>query len=140
VECGKGTYIRSLAHDIGAALGCGAHLSRLERTRIGPFTVGEAVASGDLPFVMENGSWEEALRPVDYGLVQIPALTLGIEDEKDIRHGQAVELDEATVASLTAITDGLRCRAYAEDGSFVAVIAYDTEGAVWRPRKVFSAG
>ena len=60
VECGKGTYIRSLAHDLGEALGCGAHLASLVRTRVGPFAVESAVSDANSrrrSRAASGGSW-----------------------------------------------------------------------------------
>ncbi len=138
VECGRGTYIRSIAHDLGEALGCGAHLSALTRTRVGPFGIEDAVGLEELESAFDGGEWQERLLPLDYGLIDLPAVTLHIEDEKDIRHGQAVALDEDRVEPLGKLSEGMECRAYAEDGSLVAIIRYAAEDAMWRPRKVFA--
>jgi tRNA pseudouridine55 synthase len=138
VECGRGTYIRGLAHDLGEALGCGAHLTGLTRTRIGPFGIGDAVGMAELEEAFERGDWREQLLPLDYGLLHLPAVTLHIEDEKDIRHGQSVALDEDRTQALDSFADGAVARAYAEDGSLVAIIRYDAQTSMWRPRKVFA--
>jgi tRNA pseudouridine55 synthase len=139
VECGKGTYIRSLAQDLGEQLGCGAHLSALSRTAIGPFRIGDAVGMEELERAFETGRWEGHLLPLDYGLLHLPAVTLHIEDEKDIRHGQSVALDADRIEGIGPIADGMQARAYAEDGSLVAIIRYDSAAKIWRPRKVFEA-
>jgi len=139
VECGKGTYIRSLAHDVGQALGCGAHLSALCRTRVGPFKVEDAVTREELERAFDDGTWRECLLPMDYGLLHLPAVTLHIEDEKDLRHGQAIRLDEERLAGVQP-APGLVCRAYAEDGSLAGLIVFDGESRMWRPRKVFQPG
>src|SRR2546421_9125383 len=138
VECGKGTYIRSLARDLGRSLGCGAHLARLVRTRSGPFGIADSAALEELQDEFQTGRWHERLMPIDCGLLHLPSLTLHIEDEKDVRHGQAVRLDEDRLAPLGELRDGLECRAYAEDGSLVAIVVYEAEGGYWRPRKVFA--
>ena len=137
VECGKGTYIRSLAHDLGQALGCGAHLSALCRTRVGPFDVDRAATRKELEGAFDDGTWAERVLPMDCGLLHLPAITLHIEDEKDLRHGQSVRIDEERLAGVK-LTPALECRAYAEDGSFVAIIVFEGETGMWRPRKVFS--
>ncbi len=138
VECGKGTYIRSLAHDLGRALGCGAHVAALERTRVGPFSVDSAVSLTELEGAFESGEWQEPLLPLDCGLTELPAITLHIEDEKDIRHGQAVRIDEERLTG-AVVEDGRLHRAYAEDGGLVAVVVYEGATGVWRPRKVFDS-
>jgi tRNA pseudouridine55 synthase len=137
VECGRGTYIRSLAHDLGEDLGCGAHLAALTRTRVGPFAIDDAVDVSELEADFESGQWQEHVLPMDYGMLHMPAVTLHIEDEKDIRHGQSVALDEERTAGLGVVGNGTLARAYAEDGSLVAIIRYDEGMQMWRPRKVF---
>ena len=139
VECGKGTYIRSLAHDIGRELGCGGHLAALVRMRVGPFAIEQAVSVGDLEAALGAGSWRELLQPLDVALAELPALTISMEDEKDLRHGQAVQLDETALSPGLSPDDGQECRGYAEDGSLIGIIRYDGAQCLWRPRKVFSA-
>jgi tRNA pseudouridine55 synthase len=136
VECGKGTYIRSLAHDLGQALGCGAHLAALVRTRVGPFSSDSAHSLDHLERDLESGAWGASLLPMDLGLTHLPAITLHIEDEKDIRHGQAVRIDEDRLAGVP-LADGGQYRAYAEDGGLVGIIRYAADGGKWRPYKVF---
>ena len=138
VECGKGTYIRSLAHDLGQALGCGAHLAGLQRTRVGPFAVDSAVSLEELQRAFESGDWRDLVLPMDCGLTHLPAITLHIEDEKDIRHGQAVSIDEDRLVGI-GVEDGRVYRAYAEDGGLVALVTYDGVVGVWRARKVFDS-
>jgi tRNA pseudouridine55 synthase len=138
VDCSRGTYVRSLAHDIGETLGCGAHLSGLARTAVGPFTVERAVGEESLRAALADGSWRDLVQPMDCGLLHLPALTLGIEDEKDIRHGRPTTLDAEITAQLGAITDGLEARGYGEDGSLVGILRWDAGEGVWRGRKVFA--
>ncbi len=140
VECGKGTYIRSLAHDLGQRLGCGAHLSGLVRTKVGPFDIESAVSLEELQEAVDGGVWQELLLPIDYGLGHLPAITLEVEDEKDLRHGQAVSLAASVLTTVGGPLPGLQCRAYAEDGSLIAIVSYDEGADVWRPRKVFGEG
>jgi tRNA pseudouridine55 synthase len=137
VECGRGTYIRSLAHDLGEALGCGAHLSGLVRTRVGPFWIERAVEIADLERRLEDGSWQELLDPVDVALLTLPQVTASIEEERDLRHGQAVTLDDAGYA-LAHPADGTEVRGYAEDGSFIGILRFETVTKMWKPRKIFA--
>lgn len=91
VSCSKGTYIRTLAEDIGEALGCGAHLGGLRRTATGAFGIGEAVTLEDLGQLPEAGR-DALLRPVDAVLAQLPQV--GLDDGQAVRfgHGQGVVL------------------------------------------------
>lgn len=147
VECARGTYIRSLAHDAGEKLGCGAHLASLVRTRVGPFSLDGAADEEALAAAFEAGNWRELLQPMDCGLMALPAITVEIEDEKDLRHGQAVDISAAAeaapktgTAGVAQPADGTEARAYAEDGSLVGIIRFDAESGMWRPRKVFPPG
>lgn len=138
VDCGKGTYIRSIAHDLGEALGCGGHVLALRRTRVGPFSVESAVDIESLERELDDGTWTQRLQSMDLGLTDLPCLTVDIEDEKDLRHGQGVEIEEVALAPLTPLSDGLLTRGYAEDGSLIGILRYDAERAQWRPKKILS--
>jgi len=138
VECGKGTYIRSLAHDLGQALGCGAYLASLVRRRVGPFSLEAAVSLEELERSFEGEEWRGLALPMDCGLTDLPVITLHLEDEKDLRHGQAVRIDEDRLEAV-ALEDGRLYRAYGEDGGLVAILAFDAATGSWRPRKVFGA-
>jgi tRNA pseudouridine55 synthase len=85
VRCGKGTYIRSLARDLGERLDCGAYVGALRRTRVGPFAVEDAVTLQTPP--------EEArarLLPMERAVADLPRVTLGGRDLERLRGGQAV--------------------------------------------------
>jgi len=93
-ECGKGTYVRALARDLGRALGCLGHVSALRRTRVGSFTEAEAVTLEEVEAAAQE-SREAALpllRPVETALQDLPALNLSSADAARLRQGQAVLL------------------------------------------------
>jgi tRNA pseudouridine55 synthase len=92
VTCSKGTYIRTLAEDIGEALGCGAHLSALRRTAAGAFRLSEAVSLEGLGRMDEDGR-DTLLRPVDLILGQLPQVVLEEAVAARFCHGQAVQLE-----------------------------------------------
>jgi tRNA pseudouridine55 synthase len=133
VECGKGTYIRSLARDIGAALGCGAHLAALERTFVGPFALADAVALDAL--LAEPGRMPGLLLPPETAVLGWPVLTLHAEDARRVRNGLPVSLPGAAGGS-QAEARPLRARAHGPDGGLLAMMRRD--GELWRPEKVFS--
>jgi tRNA pseudouridine55 synthase len=128
VECSAGTYIRSLAHDLGQILGCGAMLSGLVRTASGMFSLDEAVGWEALQDAFARGDWLGYLIPAEHALSGTPQVRLDDAGLRLIGHGQAVPSDE--------VSGGLG-RAYAPDGRFVAVVEGDSMAGVWRPRKVF---
>ena len=87
VRCSKGAYIRSLARDLGEALGCGAHLSALRRTRSAPFDVADAVTLEALP-ALERDAARSLLQPADRALVHLPAVRLSEESAARLLMGQ----------------------------------------------------
>ena len=139
VECGRGAYIRTLAHDLGERLGCGAHLDSLLRTRIGPFPLEEAVDPDALRRAFRDGDWADLLHAPDAALLQWPAAIIGERNEERSRTGRPVELPPTPAARQRRLTPGMGCRAYSLDGCFVAVLRYEGRGSLWRPDKVFAA-
>ncbi len=111
VQCSKGTYIRTLAEDIGAALGCGAHLSALRRTATGPFRIAEAVTLDELTS-MSEAERDACLAPPDGILKQFPIVRLEAEAESRFRHGQAVAAPGLQVATF---------RVYGAHGRFLGL-------------------
>jgi len=91
VECSKGTYIRALAEDLGAALGCGAHLTGLERTAVGPFTLGQSVTLEALE-ALAPAERRERLLPPEALLGSSPRVTLEARLAAKFRQGQAVSV------------------------------------------------
>lgn len=90
VRCSKGTYIRSLAHDLGERLGCGAHLTALRRTVIGPLTIERAVTLEQLREAPPDAAWAWLL-PADLLVSHLPALTLSAASAYAILRGQVVQ-------------------------------------------------
>ena len=89
VECGKGTYIRTLCHDIGAALGCGAVMSALRRTRCGAFGVASAYTMETVLSAAAQGAAESLLLPVETVFSDLPSSALTAAQERAIRNGGA---------------------------------------------------
>ncbi|HOB46513.1 MAG TPA: tRNA pseudouridine(55) synthase TruB [Zoogloea sp.] len=87
VECSKGTYVRTLASDLGALLGCGAHLTALRRTRIGPFSLDRAISLTDLEALPVEGR-DGCLAPVDALLAHLPRQILDENQARNLTHGQ----------------------------------------------------
>ncbi|MCW5877333.1 MAG: tRNA pseudouridine(55) synthase TruB [Anaerolineales bacterium] len=126
VHCSSGTYIRSLANDIGEKLGTGAHLVGLRRTRSGRFTLRDAVSLHRLREAFETGNWAQYLIPAAEALADWPAVELDAEMLEKVRNGHRIP----AAAEATGLA-----RAVSEQGDLVAVIEVD--GAEWQPRKVF---
>lgn len=130
VECSAGTYIRSLAVDLGRAVGTGAHLAALERAASGPFTIEEAVTWDDLDAAMASGTWRDYLLPPDMALADYPRVDLTAEEAEDIRHGRLIPVDGEREFA------GALARAYDPEGRFFAVL--EQRGIRWKPHKVLS--
>jgi tRNA pseudouridine55 synthase len=136
VHCSAGTYIRSLAHDLGQALGCGAHLSGLRRTATGSFHLTQALPLADLQAAFAAGDWLKFLRPPDAALGDLPSVRLTTEAASRVQRGQPVKLDLPAGWSGDAGPE-LLARAYNASGDFIAVLRADAIAGVWRPHKVF---
>ena len=89
VDCSKGTYIRTLAADIGEVLGCGAHLQALRRTRVAGLRIEDALTLDTLQPLSE-AERDGLLKPMDTLVANLPAIELSVEDSAKMRHGQAV--------------------------------------------------
>ena len=109
VRCSKGTYVRTLCHDIGAALGCGGCMSSLRRTMAAGFTLAHSVT---LDTVLQAQDPAALLLPVDTYFAGYPDLVADLEQEKRIRNGAALPMP--------ALADG-RYRVYSQDGTFLAL-------------------
>jgi tRNA pseudouridine55 synthase len=90
VDCGKGTYIRSLAYDLGERLGPGAHLAALVRTRSGPFSLDDSITLEELDSVLADGTWPDHLYAPDEALLDRDAAILGPASETRLRNGQVL--------------------------------------------------
>jgi tRNA pseudouridine55 synthase len=134
VACASGTYIRSLAHDVGQRLGSGAYLGALVRLQSGQFSLEEAVSLGRIEEAFEHGQECTYLLPVDEALLDWPAMIVGAGDAQKIVQGQGVPGEPP------ANDDGYEqamCRAYSTGGDFLAILTYHPETELWRPKKVF---
>ena len=112
IECSKGTYVRTLCHDIGESLGCGGCMSALRRVRAGAFSVQQAHTLPKVIAAAAEGRAEELLLPLDGLFAAHPALTVGAEAERRIRCGND--------AALPDTPDGV-WRVYGESGNFLAL-------------------
>ena len=128
VHCSKGTYIRSLAHDLGQRLGCGAHLVGLTRTASGRFRIEQAITLEELEQAFAQGEGAHWLHPLDIALEAFPAVTVDQTTERKIIFGQRVPLPEMLETPM--------CRVYAAGGRLVALLRYHSDG-LWQPHKVF---
>jgi tRNA pseudouridine55 synthase len=124
VVCGKGTYIRSLARDLGTALGCAAHLAALRRTQVGPLDIESAVPLAAL--LDDPDRVAQHLLPPEMAVADLPRADVDEATVRRIRNGLAVRLWVL----------GELARAHDPEGSLTALLRFDS--GLWRPFKVFT--
>ncbi len=127
VRCSKGTYIRSLAHDLGQKLGTGGHLSALTRLASGPFTLAQSLTLEELERAVAEGTLAQRLLPMDLALAPFDALHLDAEFARAVRHGQFLPTRGDLTTSLV--------RAYDENGHLIALL--ERQDSQLKPKKVF---
>ena len=132
IVCSKGTYIRSLAHDLGEKLGCGAFLKDLVRSAYGPFKVGEAISAESLQHTVTASQLASLLYPVDYPLTAWEHCITTLDEARQIMGGLDISLPGVNP------DDNIHCRAYHLDGRFLAVMQFTPASGLWHPQKVFN--
>jgi tRNA pseudouridine55 synthase len=125
VVCGSGTYIRSLARDLGEHLGCGAHLAALTRTAVGAFRLEDAVRLDDL---LAAETWEKYLIPPRSALPDWSFCRVDAAEAADLRHGRAVRFHQQHQGAEQLLIED-------ESGALVALVR--AEDGWWKPEKVF---
>jgi tRNA pseudouridine55 synthase len=133
VHCSSGTYVRSLANDLGVQLGCGAYLVGLRRTKSGRFSLRDATPLRKLQESFNAGNWYQYLIPAAEALGDWPAIELSPDEVEDVRHGHRVKaVGEAELGS--------RVRGVSTQGELVALMELVTgedSSPEWQPKKVF---
>jgi tRNA pseudouridine55 synthase len=127
VVCSKGTYVRSLARDIGTALGCGAHLTRLVRLWVGSFGLEEAVSLEEIGAATALGRLDAVLRTADDALAELPALVVPERRLVDLRHGRPWP------THVRGAPEG-PTRVYDTGGRLLGLAEHDRRRGVWQPR------
>lgn len=115
-SCSTGTYVRSLAHDIGAEMGCGAHVAALRRTRVGDFTISDSRTMDELESRAEEGRLEEVSIPALDLLPEFPVEHVDLEQAVRIRHGQ-----EFRVSPFGPCRDARLVKAVDPEGTFLCI-------------------
>lgn len=141
VKCSKGTYIRTLCHDIGAALGCGGCMKSLLRTKVGPFSVENSVTLEEIIRCRDEGRLQEMIHPTDSVFAHLPELILPPEAERFVRNGNP--LYPKMLGADTGMPgqgcgeNEMQLRVYSAEGEFLAVYGWDLEKACYRAVKMF---
>lgn len=132
VHCSKGTYIRSLAVDIGRKLGCPAHLSNLVRTKSGPYRLEHSYSFEQIE-TWSSLDWSNNLEPLDSALTRLPKINLPRELSRRVRFGQSLVLKDHPLGPIK--TEQLY-RIYDAEDNFLAVYT-GVYPQLLKPKKVF---
>jgi len=135
IECGKGTYIRSLAHDLGQALGCGASLKSLIRLRCSLFDIRDSVSIPQLEDAFHYGYWQQFVYPIDIVVSHWKAMVVSDDTGQAIRKGRPLVLEGDKTPACSSAENC--CRVYTHDGCFLGVLRFNPERGQWQPEKVF---
>ena len=127
ITCSAGTYVRSIAHDLGQVLGCGAHLSSLRRLAVGPFGVDQAVMLQQLA----EEDWQQWLLPPSAAVAHLARVDLAEGEASRLIHGLPISRPHP-------VASGLAC-AFDPAGQLVAVVRPDSRRQAWQPVKVLAA-
>jgi tRNA pseudouridine55 synthase len=133
VRCSKGTYIRSLANDIGTKLGCGAYLKELVRRSYGPFVLEHSLSIEVIESACMAGSLSDLLYQVDYPLQEWDKMEVDANTALRIIHGEDI------VTSNVPLEVNRLIRAYDPAGKFLALLKFGPDTGLWHPVKVFTS-
>ena len=142
VECSKGTYIRTLCHDIGQALGCGGVMASLTRSRVGEFRIEEAHTLGELQKYADGDRLGEFVVPVERMFEGLPKITVKESAQKALQNGNQMkssdfaEWNKDANASLT-LYDGREFRVYSHENVFFGIYRYEQKRKLFCPVKLF---
>ncbi len=132
VHCSSGTYVRSLANDMGNALGCGGYLVGLRRTKSGRFSLRDATPLRKLQEAFRAGNWYQYLIPAAEALGDWPAIELDPDMVENVIHGHRIPANPADKAGINNLVRGVSMA-----GELVALMELDTATSEWQPKKVF---
>ncbi len=135
VSCSKGTYIRTLCHDIGRKLCCGGTMEELVRTRSGSFTIGDALRLSEVERLRDAGKLEGSILPVDYVFAGLPRVTVEKQFQKLIENGNAFYRN--MVREKEEGGQEGQVRVYDTDGKFYGVYGFCPAQGRFVPVKMF---
>ena len=135
VSCSKGTYIRTLCHDIGVRLGCGAAMSALKRTKSGCFTLDTAITLSRLEKYRDEHKIEKVLIPVDAMFDELAQVHVPDIYSKTVQNGNLFSLHQIRERRMFGPDEEVRV--YDSNGRFYGIYVFDREAGVFRPRKMF---
>ena len=135
VHCSKGTYIRTLCHDIGLKLGCGGCMESLKRTRVADFSIEQALTLGEIEKKRDAGELEQILYPTDYVFRALEAVTVQKKYGKILYNGNRIAKAFFVTPPISDETESVRI--YDEEGRFIGIYRYDKRQENYKPVKIF---
>lgn len=135
VACSKGTYIRTLCHDIGAKLGCGGAMVSLQRTRAGQFRMDTAITLSALEKLRDEDKIAEVLIPVDEMFAELAAVHVQEEAVKLLENGNLFSI--CYVMERRMYGDGEEVRVYNSTGRFFGIYSFEEKSRQFKPKKMF---
>lgn len=148
IACGKGTYVRSIARDLGTALGSAAHVAGLRRTRSGTFRIEEAAPLETIEAALRDETWHELAVDLANALPRLPAVRLADSQLRVVAAGRPIEASVTTAGSpsppgddpgdIVGSSHPVHARAIAPDGRLVAILRRAAPN-LWHPEKVLAA-
>ncbi|MGQ9800993.1 MAG: tRNA pseudouridine(55) synthase TruB [Candidatus Saccharicenans sp.] len=142
VECSSGTYIRSLAHDLGQKLGCGAHLASLRRLAVGHYTEEEALSPGQIEELAREKAFDRFLLPQERLLPDYPAVWVDQNGARAFNHGARIGLEQITRAVMAGsrLTATELFRVYSEQGQLLGLARFKAPDQFFQPELVLGSG
>lgn len=152
VDCSKGTYIRTLLHDIGEDLGCGGAMKSLVRTRVGQFTLSDALKLSDVLRLHTEGCLDKYIIPAEEMFPHFPCIYVSCEHDRAVHNGNPVKRSFIGKVSLPGADDAHSAAAlmkkmaseqavlvkmYDSGGDFIGIYKYDYSSACFKPEKMF---
>ena len=132
IECSKGTYVRTIATDLGEKLGCGAHLTGLVRLSSSFLRLEDAVTPGEFEEAVRQSWWQELVYPMDEAVLEYAAVVAGETSEIAIRAGKTLDPEKVAPG-----LPGDWCRAYSLSGRLISLLRFQPEANLWHPERVF---
>ena len=135
IKCGSGFYARSLAHDLGQSLGCGAHMTGLLREHAGRFAIEDALSLDSMLGMADGDSWIANLLPLAYVLQQLGSVRVDGFDAKRFCSGNAVDV----VSTPDTSVPNQHIRVESPSGSLLGLAQFDSEMGCLKPKMVFES-
>ncbi len=135
VDCGKGTYIRTLLHDIGENLGCGGTMKSLVRTAVGNFQIGQALKLSEIEALVQDHSLHEYIIAIDHFFQSYTKINIDRQHHKLIYNGNSFNKEHLIQTELEDATEFVRV--YDAEDNFVGIYRHDKEEDLYKPVKMF---